>query len=119
MSTEDRANPDNVKLLRVVYHRLLNAQSNVMDAIMADGRGDDPYEVFAPLPSGQRGLEAIGLVLGGCPPHSDRVPFVDLHLARNSALDHQGCDGEVGFRQAWADHELLILRTAQVQPFLV
>ncbi|MAY37863.1 hypothetical protein [Spongiibacter sp.] len=58
MSTEDRANPDNVKLLRVVYHRLLNAQSNVMDAIMADGRGDDPYEVFAPLPSGQRGLEA-------------------------------------------------------------
>ncbi|EIF42791.1 hypothetical protein DOK_12026 [gamma proteobacterium BDW918] len=58
MSREDRANPANVKLLRVAYNELLDAQAKAIDAVVTDGKGDDPYEVFAPLPSGQHGREA-------------------------------------------------------------
>jgi hypothetical protein len=58
MSTEKRADPANVMLLRGVYHRLLEAQSKAIDAIIDDGRGDAPYPCFAPLPSGQHDREA-------------------------------------------------------------
>ncbi|WP_103684557.1 hypothetical protein [Zhongshania marina] len=58
MSTENRADPANVMLLRGVYHRLLEAQSRAITTIMDDARGDDPYPCFAPLPSGQHSWEA-------------------------------------------------------------